>query len=94
MIYTVTFNPSLDYIVGVENFRAGEINRTSSEKLLPSFVSIVSLPAVFMAGSLSHSALSVWLNLSASAGVSRRFYRAGDREQDAGVWLHDRFYPC
>ena len=35
MIYTVTFNPSLDYIVGVENFRAGEINRTSSEKLLP-----------------------------------------------------------
>ena len=35
MIYTVTFNPSVDYIVGVENFRAGEINRTESEKVLP-----------------------------------------------------------
>ncbi|MDO5131832.1 MAG: 1-phosphofructokinase [Eubacteriales bacterium] len=35
MIYTLTFNPSVDYIVGVEHFRAGEINRTSSEKVLP-----------------------------------------------------------
>lgn len=35
MIYTVTFNPSLDYIVSVENFRLGVTNRTSSELLLP-----------------------------------------------------------
>lgn len=35
MIYTVTFNPSLDYIVSVENFRLGYTNRTSSELLLP-----------------------------------------------------------
>jgi 1-phosphofructokinase len=35
MIYTVTFNPSLDYIVSVEDFRLGMTNRTSSEKLLP-----------------------------------------------------------
>ena len=35
MIYTVTFNPSLDYIVGVDHFQAGEINRTTSEKVLP-----------------------------------------------------------
>ena len=35
MIYTVTFNPSLDYIVSVENFQLGLTNRTSSEKLLP-----------------------------------------------------------
>lgn len=35
MIYTVTFNPSLDYIVSVEEFRLGLTNRTSSEKMLP-----------------------------------------------------------
>lgn len=35
MIYTVTFNPSLDYIVEVEEFRTGRTNRTSSELLLP-----------------------------------------------------------
>lgn len=35
MIYTVTFNPSLDYIVSVENFRLGITNRTSSELMLP-----------------------------------------------------------
>lgn len=34
MIYTVTFNPSLDYIVRVEDFRAGIINRTTSEQVL------------------------------------------------------------
>lgn len=35
MIYTVTFNPSLDYAVCVENFQLGAVNRTVSEKLLP-----------------------------------------------------------
>lgn len=35
MIYTVTFNPSLDYIVSVENFQLGLTNRTSSELMLP-----------------------------------------------------------
>lgn len=35
MIYTVTFNPSLDYIVAVEDFKPGITNRTSSELLLP-----------------------------------------------------------
>lgn len=35
MIYTVTFNPSLDYIVTVEDFRLGMTNRTSSEQMLP-----------------------------------------------------------
>jgi 1-phosphofructokinase len=35
MIYTVTFNPSLDYIVSVDDFRLGLTNRTSTEKLLP-----------------------------------------------------------
>ena len=29
MIYTVTFNPSLDYIVSVDDFKLGLTNRTS-----------------------------------------------------------------
>ena len=28
MIYTVTFNPSLDYIVSVDDFMLGRVNRT------------------------------------------------------------------
>lgn len=35
MIYTVTFNPSLDYIVTVPHFICGKVNRTSEEKLFP-----------------------------------------------------------
>lgn len=34
MIYTVTFNPSLDYIVEVDNFKTGATNRTSFEQML------------------------------------------------------------
>ena len=35
MIYTVTFNPSLDYIVSVPEFELGKTNRTASEQMLP-----------------------------------------------------------
>ena len=35
MIYTVTFNPSLDYIVRVDEFKIGEVNRTSGEEIYP-----------------------------------------------------------
>ena len=35
MIYTVTFNPSLDYIVGVDGLKLGQVNRTSSELIFP-----------------------------------------------------------
>ena len=35
MIYTVTLNPSLDYIVAVDDFKLGYTNRTSSELMLP-----------------------------------------------------------
>lgn len=31
MIYTVTFNPSLDYIVSVDDFQLGRVNRTKEE---------------------------------------------------------------
>lgn len=35
MIYTVTLNPSIDYLVSVPDFRTGMTNRTASEQLLP-----------------------------------------------------------
>ncbi len=35
MVYTVTFNPSLDYIVDVPNFKEGMTNRTSKELINP-----------------------------------------------------------
>ncbi|WP_209123911.1 1-phosphofructokinase [Alkalihalobacillus sp. BA299] len=31
MIYTVTLNPSIDFIVNVENFKLGELNRSDTE---------------------------------------------------------------
>lgn len=35
MIYTITFNPSLDYIVTVPDFKLGAVNRTEKEILFP-----------------------------------------------------------
>lgn len=35
MIYTITFNPAIDYIVEVDKFEKNEINRTKSELILP-----------------------------------------------------------
>lgn len=35
MIYTVTFNPSLDYIVNVSDFTLGQVNRTEKEVMFP-----------------------------------------------------------
>lgn len=34
MIYTVTFNPSLDYIISVDDFALGKTNRTTKEQML------------------------------------------------------------
>lgn len=33
MVYTVTFNPALDYVVRMGSFRAGETNRTESDEV-------------------------------------------------------------
>lgn len=35
MIYTITFNPSLDYIMHVEHFEYGETNRSNNEEMFP-----------------------------------------------------------
>lgn len=35
MIYTITFNPSLDYVMHVRNFAVGETNRSDAEDIFP-----------------------------------------------------------
>jgi len=35
VIFTVTFNPSLDYIVGLDEFHEGEVNRSEWEHIFP-----------------------------------------------------------
>lgn len=35
MIYTITFNPALDYVVKVKNFNLGHVNRSVGEKVYP-----------------------------------------------------------
>ena len=34
MVYTVTFNPSLDYIISLQGFQMGTTNRTKEEQML------------------------------------------------------------
>ena len=35
MIYTITFNPSIDYIIKVENFSLGDVNRVDEDFKYP-----------------------------------------------------------
>ena len=35
MIYTVTFNPSLDYVVTMDKLNLGNINRAETETIYP-----------------------------------------------------------
>lgn len=35
MIYTVTMNPALDYVIDLDKFKQGEVNRATSEHILP-----------------------------------------------------------
>lgn len=35
MIYTVTFNPSLDYVLDLPEIKMNQVNRTSAERILP-----------------------------------------------------------
>ena len=61
MIYTVTFNPSLDYIVSVDNFTCGIVNRTTDEIIFPGGKGInVSMVLKILALRIQH--LAFWLD--------------------------------
>ena len=66
MVYTVTFNPALDYVVHMTGFRAGEINRTEREEVqfggkginvsvVLSHLGIESIALGFLAGFTGHA---------------------------------------
>ena len=40
MIYTVTLNPSIDYIIETDKFKIGEVNRANKEELYPGWKGI------------------------------------------------------
>lgn len=35
MIYTITFNPALDYVIKAQDFKAGKINKSQKEYIYP-----------------------------------------------------------
>ncbi|MDM8270591.1 1-phosphofructokinase [Thermophilibacter provencensis] len=85
MICTVTFNPSLDYIVRVDDMRLGTINRTTYEKVLPGGKGVnVSI----VLGNLGHASRALGFvagftgdelcRLCAEAGVDCDFIRVAE----------------
>lgn len=85
MIYTVTFNPSLDYIVRADNLTLGKINRATYEQILPGGKGInVSI----VLGNLGHESRALGFSagftgdalegLCAEAGVSCDFIRVAE----------------
>lgn len=75
MICTVTFNPSLDYIVRVDDMRLGVINRTTYEQVLPGGKGInVSI----VLGNLGHESRALgFLAGFTGAEIARRVSEAG-----------------
>ena len=35
MIYTVTLNPSIDYVINLDNLKTGKVNRVNDENIYP-----------------------------------------------------------
>lgn len=79
MIYTITVNPSLDYIVSVDDFKLGLTNRTSSEKLLPGGKGI-NVSQVLMNLGVENTALGFVAGFTGDALV-RELERRGIRQE-------------
>lgn len=75
MIYTVTFNPSLDYIVSVDDIKLGLTNRTSSELILPGGKGI-NVSTVLMNLGIENTALGFVAGFS-GAEIERRLEEMG-----------------
>lgn len=83
MIYTVTFNPSLDYIVSAEGFALGKTNRTASEQMLPGGKG---LNVSFVLGNLGIESTALgFLGGFTGAEIRRRVEERGIRGEF--IWL-------
>ena len=87
MIYTVTFNPSLDYIVSVDNFRLGLTNRTDSELLLPGGKGI-NVSVVLMNLGIESTALGFVAGFTGEE-VIKRLEQMGVK--NGFIWLEEGF---
>ncbi len=87
MIYTVTFNPSLDYIVSVDDFRLGLTNRTSSELLLPGGKGI-NVSTVLMNMGIESTALGFVAGFTGEE-VVRRLEKMGVK--NGFIWIDEGF---
>ena len=81
MIYTVTFNPSLDYVIQVDDLTLGEVNRTTSEKIYP--------------GGKGNNVSVILSNLGhKSKALGFRFYRRADGNHAGRIRMLYGFYPA
>ena len=87
MIYTVTFNPSLDYIVSVDDFKIGLTNRTSSELLLPGGKGI-NVSTVLMNLGIESTALGFIAGFTGEE-VVRRLEKMGVK--NGFIWIDEGF---
>lgn len=78
MIYTVTLNPSLDYIMDVKHFEPGMVNRTTAEKIFAGGKGIT-YPWCLKILDLTAQHSDFWLGLPAKrlndVGRKRNFHR-------------------
>lgn len=87
MIYTVTFNPSLDYIVSVDDSKIGLTNRTSSELLLPGGKGI-NVSTVLMNLGIESTALGFIAGFTGEE-VVRRLEKMGVK--NGFIWIDEGF---
>lgn len=85
MIYTVTLNPSLDYIVSVKDFQLGRTNRTESEKLLPGGKGI-NVSTILMNLGMENTALGFLAGFT-GAEIERRLRELG--VNSGFLWLEE-----
>ena len=87
MIYTVTFNPSLDYIVEVDDFQLGLTTRTGSELLLPGGKGI-NVSTVLMNLGIESTALGFTAGFTGEE-VVRRLQKMG--VNNGFIWIDEGF---
>lgn len=75
MIYTVTFNPALDYAVGVGELRIGKTNRADYEQLLPGGKGI-NVSLILSALGIENTALGFIAGFTGNE-IKRRFEELG-----------------